>query len=103
MFSFTMILLKTLATLFAQLPLFSVLVLLITRGCAVMSLATFRELPPAAMASGGGFSNAIVGTLVIVLIGTLTSVPFGILAGFYIANSEPNPGWHSRCASPPKS
>ena len=85
LFSFAMSLLTTLATLCALLALFSVLFLLIRRGCAAMSLATLRELPPAAMATGGGFGNAIVGTLVIVLIATLISVPFGILAALYIA------------------
>ena len=85
LFSFTMSLLTTLATLFALVPLFSVLFLLIKRGCAAMSLATLLELPPAAMAGGGGFGNAIVGTIVIVLIATAISVPFGILAAVYIA------------------
>src|SRR5215469_6458859 len=85
LFSFTMSLLTTLATLCALLPLFSVLFLLIKRGCAAMSLATLRELPPPAMASGGGFGNAIVGTIVIVLMATAISVPFGILAAVYIA------------------
>jgi phosphate transport system permease protein len=85
LFSFAMSLLTTLATLSALLPLFSVLFLLIKRGSAAISLATLGELPPAAMALGGGFGNAIVGTLVIVAIATLISVPFGILAAVYIA------------------
>ncbi len=89
LFSFTMSLLTTLATLAALFPLFSVLFMLVERGSTALSLATLRELPPAAMASGGGFGNAIVGTVVIVLIATLISVPIGILAAVYIAEFAP--------------
>src|ERR1700686_575287 len=76
LFSFAMSLLTTLATLAALFPLFSVLYLLIKRGSTAMGFAALHDLPPAAMGSGGGFGNAIVGTLVIVLIATAISVPF---------------------------
>jgi phosphate transport system permease protein len=95
LFSFAMSLFTTLATLAALFPLFSVLFLLIKRGSTAMGLAALRDLPPAAMASGGGFGNAIVGTLVIVLIATAISVPFGILAAIYITEFGPE----SRAAS----
>jgi phosphate transport system permease protein len=39
---------------------------------------------------GGGISNAIVGTLLVVAIGALLSVPVGVLTGVYLA--EINPG-----------
>jgi phosphate transport system permease protein len=89
LFNFMMSLLTTLATLAALFPLFSVLFLLVERGSTAMGLAALRDLPPAAMASGGGFGNAIVGTLVIVLIATAISVPFGILAAIYITEFGP--------------
>jgi phosphate transport system permease protein len=85
LFSFGMSLLTTLATLSALLPLFSVLFLLIERGMAAMSVAALIELPPAAMATGGGLGNAIIGTVAIVAIATVISVPFGILAAVYIS------------------
>jgi phosphate transport system permease protein len=89
LFSFAMSLFTTLATLAALFPLFSVLYLLIKRGSSAMGLAALLDLPPAAMASGGGFGNAIVGTLVIVLIASAISVPFGILAAIYITEFGP--------------
>lgn len=89
LFNFAMSLFTTLATLAALFPLFSVLILLIKRGSTAMGLNALRDLPPAAMASGGGFGNAIVGTLVIVLIATAISVPFGILAAIYITEFGP--------------
>jgi phosphate transport system permease protein len=78
------------ATIVALLPLFSVLYLLVKRGAAGLSVATFTSLPPAAMGSGGGFGNAIVGTLVIVAIATLLSVPLGILGAVFVSEFGPD-------------
>jgi phosphate transport system permease protein len=80
----------TLLTLGALFPLFSVLYLLITRGGRLLSLSLFTELPPAAMVAGGGFGNALVGTLLVVSIATATSVPFGIMAAVYLAEFGPD-------------
>src|SRR5262249_55979327 len=44
-------------------PLFSVLYMLIVQGGSRLSLDLFTELPPAGFELGGGFGNAIVGTL----------------------------------------
>ena len=38
---------------------------------------------------GGGFGNAIVGTLVMVGIASLISIPIGILAAVYLAELGP--------------
>ena len=45
------------------LPLGSILFTVIKNGIGSISPAVFTELPPAAGVSGGGFRNAIVGTL----------------------------------------
>ncbi len=39
---------------------------------------------------GGGFGNAIVGTLVMVGIAALISIPVGILAAVYLGELDPN-------------
>jgi phosphate transport system permease protein len=75
LFSYVMSFLTGAATIAAMVPLFSVLYLLIKRGLAGLNWAAFTDLPPAAMMEGGGFGNAIVGTLVIVAIATVISVP----------------------------
>jgi phosphate transport system permease protein len=54
--------------LIASVPLFSVLYMLIVQGGSRLSLDLFTELPPAGFELGGGFGNAIVGTLVMVAI-----------------------------------
>lgn len=73
-----------LATL-AMLPLFSVLLMLITRGGPFLSLQLFTELPPAAGMPEGGIGNAILGTLIVVSIAALFSIPLGLLAAIYLA------------------
>ncbi len=77
-------------TIIACVPLFSVLIMLIWRGGAKLSLELFTALPPTAFEEGGGFGNAIVGTLVMVGIAALISVPFGILAAVFLVEFDPN-------------
>jgi phosphate transport system permease protein len=96
LFSWLMSALTGAATIAALLPLFSVLYLLVIRGAAALSMSTLTKLPPAAMAPGGGFGNAIVGTLVIVAIASLLSVPLGILGAIFV--SEFGPGTRTAAA-----
>jgi phosphate transport system permease protein len=83
------------ATVIACVPLFSVLIMLSWRGGAKLSWQLFVELPPTAFEEGGGFGNAILGTVVMVGIAALLSVPFGVLAAVFLAEFGPE----SRMAS----
>jgi phosphate transport system permease protein len=74
----------------AAVPLFSVLYMLIVQGGARLSLDLFTELPPAGFEIGGGFGNAIVGTLLMVAIAAVISIPIGILAATYLAELNPD-------------
>lgn len=76
--------------LIASIPLFSVLYMLVVKGGARLSTTLFTELPPAGFELGGGFGNAIVGTLVMVGIAALISIPIGILAAAFLAELGPN-------------
>jgi len=75
--------------LVASVPLFSVLYMLIVQGGSRLSLDLLTELPPAGFELGGGFGNAIVGTLVMVAIAAVVSIPVGILAATYLAELSP--------------
>ncbi|WP_419661753.1 PstA: phosphate transport system permease protein [Desulfosarcina variabilis str. Montpellier] len=77
------------AAVTACVPLFSVLIMLIYRGGKRLSLEIFYALPPTAFEMGGGFGNAILGTLFMVGIASLISVPFGVLAAIYLAELGP--------------
>jgi phosphate transport system permease protein len=80
--------LVTLMTLLALIPLFSVVFMLLWRGGSKLSLAVFTQLPPAPLEQGGGFGNALQGTLVIVALSMIMSVPVGILSAVFLAESS---------------
>jgi phosphate transport system permease protein len=81
--------LTTLLTLMALVPLFSVVLMLLVRGGSRLSLSLFSELPPSAFEQGGGFGNAVVGTLVMVGLAALISVPFGVFGAVFLAEVGP--------------
>lgn len=77
------------AAVLAGIPLISVLWMLIVRGGARLSTAVFTELPPAGFEMGGGFGNAILGTIAMVGLAALISVPIGILSAVFLAELGP--------------
>lgn len=77
-------------SLLAAVPLISVLYMLIMQGGARLGTELFTELPPAGFEMGGGFGNAILGTVVMVCIAAAISIPIGILAAAYLADLDPD-------------
>jgi phosphate transport system permease protein len=75
-------------TLLALIPLFSVVLMLLWRGGQRLSLSLFTELPPAPLEQGGGFGNAIAGTLIIVVLAVAGTVPVGLLTAIYLAHAD---------------
>lgn len=69
----------------ALLPLIAVLSYIVIKGAARVNLELFTELPPPPLVEGGGFGNAILGTLITVGIGAAISVPLGVLAAIYLS------------------
>ena len=72
------------ATIIGMVLLGSILLTLIWRGAAGLSLTVFTHTtrPPG---SGGGLLNAIVGTLIQTAVGTLVGTPIGLMVGTYLA------------------
>jgi phosphate transport system permease protein len=62
--------------------------MLLWRGGQKLSTALFTQLPPAPLEPGGGFGNAIIGTLVMVGMAVLMSVPIGLLTAIYLAQTR---------------
>lgn len=75
-------------TLLALIPLFSVVLMLLVRGGKKLSILCFTQLPPAPLEQGGGFGNAIVGTLIIVALAALISIPIGIFSAVFLAQAD---------------
>ncbi len=71
-------------TIVALFPLFSVLFMLIIKGGRRLSLEVLTSLPPSPLGGGGGFGNAIVGTVIMVGLACVIAVPIGILGAIYL-------------------
>ena len=86
------------ASLFAAiavLPLVLVLLYVLVQGGRRISLQLLTQLPPAPGLDGGGIGNAILGTIVVVLIASLISIPFGIGGGIFLAEYSRS-GWFAQ-------
>lgn len=71
--------------LLAVLPLVLLLGYVAYKGFSYITLDLFTGLPVPVGETGGGIANGIVGTLIIVLIGGLFSVPIGVLTGLWLS------------------
>lgn len=73
------------AAVLALLPLFLIFGDLVLKGASSLNWDFFVKSPPPPGSSGGGVANAIVGTLIIVGLGSAIGLPVGIGAGVYLA------------------
>ena len=71
-------------TVAAIIPLISVIYMVIAHGAVHFNLGMLWTLPPAAGMTGGGFGNALIGTLIMVGVGALVSVPVGVLTAIFL-------------------
>jgi phosphate transport system permease protein len=74
-----------LAAAIALLPLVAVLSYVVINGASRLSLDLFTQLPPPPLVKGGGFGNAVIGTLLTVGISAAISIPVGILAAIFLS------------------
>ncbi|MGV2830128.1 phosphate ABC transporter permease PstA [Myxosarcina sp. GI1(2024)] len=71
------------------LPLGLVIAYVLYKGGSRVNWNLFTELPPAAFEEGGGIANAIVGTLILVGIAAVISIPIGVFAAVYLSEFSP--------------
>jgi phosphate transport system permease protein len=67
------------------LPMFFILFFVVKNGISVIDWTFLAHLPKPMGEPGGGISNAIVGTVMLILISSLVSVPLGIFTGIYLS------------------
>jgi len=77
-----------LLTFCSILPMFFILFFITSKGISVISWRFLTQLPKPVGEIGGGISNAIIGTLMLIGIGTAFSVPIGILAGIFLSENR---------------
>ncbi|GAC1478878.1 MAG: phosphate ABC transporter permease PstA [Gemmatimonadaceae bacterium] len=83
-----MVTLTCLAALATALPLLFILGYVIRQGLSAMSLTLLTGLPKPVGEPGGGFANAIVGTLIVIGIATIIGGPIGVGAGLFLAEQR---------------
>jgi len=62
-----------------------ILYIVIQRGASSINWDFFTKLPAPPGVTGGGISNAIVGTFLMTLLASLVGIPIGLLAGVYLS------------------
>jgi phosphate transport system permease protein len=73
------------SVLLALVPLAFILFFVVSQGIQALNLEFFTSLPKPVGETGGGMANAIVGTLILVSLGSLLAVPTGIMSGIYMS------------------
>jgi phosphate transport system permease protein len=73
------------AVLIALIPLALILFFVVSQGIQALNLEFFTNMPKPVGEPGGGMANAIVGTLILVSLGSLMAVPIGVLSGVYMS------------------
>ena len=77
--------LAILATVLVVAPLVAIFGYLVFKGASSLSVDFFTKIPKPVGETGGGMANAIVGSAVLLALGSLIGVPIGIGGGIYLA------------------
>ena len=74
-----------LAALIVTVPLFLILGTVVFHGIGALNWAFFTQIPKPIGEEGGGMSNAIVGSIMLLALASIIGVPLGIGAGVFLA------------------
>ncbi|MDT0327989.1 phosphate ABC transporter permease PstA [Nocardiopsis lambiniae] len=80
----------TAAMVIAMIPLVLIIFEITRRGIGVMSLEFFTATEPPPRREGGGYAAGFFGTLYIMALAVVMSIPFGIATAVYIVEYGPN-------------
>jgi len=73
------------SVMIALVPLAFILFFVVSQGIQSLNLEFFTGTPKPVGETGGGMSNAIVGTLMLAGLGSTFAIPIGILSGIYMS------------------
>jgi phosphate transport system permease protein len=71
------------AVLLALAPLALILFYVVSQGISSLSVSFFTRMPVPIGEVGGGMLNSIVGSLIVIGIGSLFAIPIGVVSGIY--------------------
>ncbi len=74
-----------LAALVSMVPLFLIFFHILSQGFSALNWDFFTHMPAPVGETGGGFANAIVGSLILLVLACLVGLPIGIFGGIYLA------------------
>lgn len=72
------------AAVISILPLFYIFFYTTKSGISSLNLDFFTQMSKPVGEAGGGMANGIVGTLILISLGSIIGIPVGILAGIYV-------------------
>jgi phosphate transport system permease protein len=77
--------LAVLSTVLVVAPLVAIFVYLVYKGASSLNLDFFTKIPKPVGELGGGMANAIVGSAILLAVGSMIGVPIGIAGGIFLA------------------
>lgn len=77
-----------LLTVCSILPLFFIFFFITSKGISVVNWNFITQLPKPVGELGGGISNALIGTFILVTLACIVSIPFGVLVGIFLAENR---------------
>lgn len=75
------------ATLLSTVPLLLILFYIFKQGIAALSWDFLMNLPKPVGETGGGVANALVGSILILLVAAVVAIPVGIIIGIYLSEA----------------
>ncbi len=86
-------------TLIATIPLLLILFYIFKQGASAINWHFLTQLPKPVGESGGGVSNALVGSILILLVSCILAIPIGIVVGIYLSEDKTSSlGYYCRLA-----
>jgi phosphate transport system permease protein len=74
-----------LSVILALIPLALILFFVVSQGIQALNLSFFVRMPTPVGEAGGGMANSIVGTLILIGLGSMFAIPVGVLSGVYMS------------------
>ncbi|MCU7496422.1 MAG: phosphate ABC transporter permease PstA [Ignavibacteria bacterium] len=86
--SLIMTLFSIVCALVVIVPLFIILFYTLKQGVSSISWSFFTEMPKPAGELGGGMANALMGTAILIGLGSLIGIPVGLFSGIYLSEGN---------------